>query len=50
MQSCCRSPTRVSVSLLQGGTVVNHDQQFEADVLIEGDRIVDVSSGIQVRR
>lgn len=36
-----------SVILIKGGTVVNHDQQFEADVLIEGDRIVDVSSGIQ---
>lgn len=33
---------------VQGGTVVNHDQQFKADVLIEGEHIKEVASNIKV--
>lgn len=34
--------------MLQGGTVVNHDQQFKADVLIEGELITEVAPNIKV--
>lgn len=33
---------------VQGGTVVNHDQQFKADVLIEDGKIFLVSPGLEV--
>ena len=33
----------------QGGTVVNHDQEFVADVLIEGGLIKEVGPNIKVR-
>eukprot|EP00873_Tetraselmis_striata_P014482 jgi/Tetstr1/434746/TSEL_023798.t1 len=33
--------------LLQGGTVVNADRRFEADVLVEGGRIAAVGPGLQ---
>ena len=34
--------------MLQGGTVVNHDQQFEGDVLIQDGLIAEVAPRIEV--
>jgi hypothetical protein len=34
---------------MQGGTVVNDDRQFKADVLVEGDKITAVGQSLKVR-
>lgn len=38
----------MSLLSTQGGTVVNADRRFEADVLVEGGRIAAVGPGLQV--
>jgi dihydropyrimidinase len=36
----------MSKILIRGGTVVNADRQFVADVLVEGDKIAAVGAGL----
>jgi hypothetical protein len=36
--------------LIKGGTVVNHDRQWKADVLVHGGVIVDVGQDLVVRQ
>ena len=48
---CFASVGERSLLLIQGGTVVNHDQQREADVLIDTDSglVLEVDQEIQVQ-
>jgi hypothetical protein len=47
--ACMRPHRRLVCVYLQGGVVVNHDQQFRADVLIEDGLISVVDPNGQVR-
>ncbi len=38
-----------SVVLIRGGTVVNHDRMFKADVLVRGDKIVEIAESIDIK-